>query len=132
MSLARMKCVQNTEEQRVVVSVPQIWNKIGDPAYSESTSILNIDRSSRTADSGAECRSAESHPLSRAFASTQWSTMYQTLRWSLKSRETGKDCIDCQKSVRSLQHTGAAHRHEQSEGATDCRSFTATVHGHDR
>ena len=30
MSLARMKCVQNTEEQRVVVSVPQIWKKIGE------------------------------------------------------------------------------------------------------
>ena len=44
----------------------------------------NIDRSTRTADSGAECRSAESHPLSRAFAATQWSTVYQTLRWSLK------------------------------------------------
>ena len=44
----------------------------------------NIDRRTRTADSGAECRSAESHPLSRAFAATQWSTVYQTLRWSLK------------------------------------------------
>ena len=30
MSLARMKCVQNTEEQRVVVPVPQIWKKIGE------------------------------------------------------------------------------------------------------
>ena len=52
----------------------------------------NIDRSTRTADCGAECRSAESHALSRAFAATysrsfaatQWSTVYQTLHWSLK------------------------------------------------
>ena len=46
--------------------------------YSASTSMPNIDRSSRTADSRAECRSAESHTLSRAFAATQWSTKYQT------------------------------------------------------
>ena len=31
-----------------------------------------------------DCRSAESHPLSRAFAATQWSMVYQTLHWSLK------------------------------------------------
>ena len=46
--------------------------------YSASTSMSNIDQSTRTADSGAECRSAESHTLSRAFAATQWSTKYQT------------------------------------------------------
>ena len=33
--------------------------------------------------------------------------------------------------VRSLQHTGAAHCHEQPEGAKGCRTSKATVHGHD-
>ena len=85
-SLAWMKCVQNIEEQRVVVSVPKIWKRIGE----ETQRIRKVRRCPTlievlgTADSGAECRSAKNHPLSRAFAATQWSTVYQTLHWSLK------------------------------------------------
>ena len=43
---------------------------LGDPAYSASTSMPNIDRLTRTSDPGAACRSAESHSRSRVHAAT--------------------------------------------------------------
>ena len=63
MSLARMRHAQSTEEQRVVVPVPQIRKEIG----KETQRIQQVrvaersaeHRRTRTADPGAACRSAE-------------------------------------------------------------------------
>ena len=87
----------------------------------------NTDRSTRTADSGAECRGAESHPLSRAFCSN--TVEYGVSNSSLEFERLRKQVKEWRSRmhVRSLQDTGALHRHEQPEGATDCRSFTAMV-----
>ena len=102
-SLARMKCVQNTEEQRVVVSDPKIWKKVGEKIQR----IQQVRRCPTFIDLPVQQTQEQRVKVQRVIHSqerlqqTQWSAVYQTLHWSLK---------DSGKQVKIAERLTTGHR----------------------
>ena len=118
--------VQNTEEQRVVVSVPQIWKKIG-VAIQRIQQVRRCPTLIEVLVQEIQEQSVEVQRVIHNQECLQQHTVEYGVSNSSLEFERLRKHAKIALTVRSLQHTGASHRHEQPEGATDCRSFTDTA-----